>query len=124
VAIIDLSRHLDYLGGLLAALGLSPSGAEFSSSTDTATLGRRDVYWCVDTSVPRTLTLSSADIAQATPEAPWFITIKDRTGGANANNITVASEGGELFDGAATAVISEDFGTLNLMVEGADAYGR
>lgn len=44
--------------------------------------------------------------------------VKDESGAAGANNITVDASGAELIDGAATSVISTNYGVLRLYCNG------
>lgn len=89
-----------------------------ASSTTTASIGRADIYAATTVPAPRTLTISSAHIASVTPSAPWIFTVKDESGNAGTNNITVATEGAETIDGAATSVISTDYGHVTLYSNG------
>jgi hypothetical protein len=50
------------------------------------------------------------------------LTIKDAGGNASANNITINAEGGELFDGSATAVINSDYSAINLYSDGTNLF--
>ena len=50
------------------------------------------------------------------------IVIKDIGGDASTNNLTVTTEGAELIDGAATAVISTDYGKVTLQSDGTNWY--
>ncbi len=96
------------------------SRLEFSSDTDTATLGFATVYACTDTSVPRTLTISTSDIAGALPTVPWFFIVVDESGGAATNNITVTFEGGQAVD----RVISANQGVARLYSNGTNVFSR
>jgi len=50
------------------------------------------------------------------------ITIKDAGGAAAANNITIDTEGAETIDGAATAVINNDYNSLSLYSDGTNWF--
>lgn len=97
--------------------------APFATSTSTAVLGIREIYACTSTAAPRTLTISSADIASSVDTEIWVFDVEDESGGANMNNITIATEGSETIDGAATVVITEDFGSVRLYSNGSDLFG-
>lgn len=71
-----------------------------------------------DTAAPRTVTIASAFIAKVDNE----ITVSDESGGALANNITVATEGAETIDGVATATIAANYGALRLRSDGSNLY--
>lgn len=67
------------------------------------------------TSAPRTISLPS--VLSLPKEAVYII--KDESGGAAANNITVDGSGSETIDGALTKVINTNYGVLRLMNSGA-----
>lgn len=67
------------------------------------------VYLCNTAGGPLTLTLPDPAIYQNRP-----YTIKDLTGNANTNNITVQRSGTALIDGATSKVINTSFGVLRL----------
>ncbi len=94
----------------------------FAVTTDTATLGRFSIYACTDTAAPRTLTLSTADIAFGSTARPCFLTVKDESGGAAAQNITIDTQGAETIDGAASVVISANYGSVTLYSDGSNLF--
>jgi hypothetical protein len=72
----------------------------------------------VDTSGgPITITLGSASV-----EAGKCILIKDITGNAAANNITVATEGAETIDGAGTLVINTAYEAIGVFSDGTNWF--
>jgi len=71
-----------------------------------------------DTSVPRTVTISSVDIAKD----GRFIFVKDESGGAGTNNITIDTEGAELIEGAASVVINADSGSKLMYADGSNLF--
>lgn len=123
MALVDLTRHLTFLGPLLR-LSLTPfGGASFAGDANSSTSGRQNLYAFIDTTVPRVFTVLSADIAKASPKSPWLFIVKDESGGANTNNIAVVSEGSETFDGAASLLITEDFGEIRIYSNGSNLFG-
>ncbi len=58
-----------------------------------------------DTSAPRTITLQTVDAI-----AGRIYIVKDESGGAGTNNITIVGEGGETIDGASSLIIASNFG--------------
>jgi hypothetical protein len=62
-----------------------------------------------DTGSPRTVTIQSADIV-----AGRIFIIKDESGGAGTNNITIATQDVETIDGAGSATISTNYGSVRL----------
>jgi hypothetical protein len=107
--------------GLTTGGGRYKSFRPFATSATTLTLGRREIYGCTNTDAPRTLTIKTADIVTGVL-TPWIFTVKDQSGGANANNITIVCEGGQLIDGASSMVISEDFGSVTLYTHGINLF--
>ena len=65
---------------------------------------------------------SGGPITVQLPNAPvtgYFFVIKDRTGNAASNNITVTTVGGvKLIDGATSAVIATNYESLNVLYNG------
>jgi hypothetical protein len=98
------------------------TNAVFAVSTTTAALGLKHQYSCTDTSAPRALTVSSADIALGSPTDHWVFDVKDQSGGANTNNITINTEGAETIDGVAAVLITDDYGSVMLYSDGTNLY--
>jgi hypothetical protein len=71
-----------------------------------------------DTSSPRTILLPAAN---SVPAGQTF-QIVDESGGAAANPITVAAAGADTIDGAATAAITTNYGTLKLYSDGVGSW--
>jgi hypothetical protein len=89
------------VGGSLALKVLTAS-----TNTNTA----NEVFVGItDTSSPRTVTIQSADIV----EGRIFV-IKDQSGGAGTNNITIATQGSETIDGSSTITITSNYGVGRL----------
>lgn len=95
------------------SLGLTRRAVAANTST-TAT----DIIIAVtSTAAPRTVDLRTAD----TVGRRTYI-IKDESGGAAANNITVTTEGAQLIDGAATYVINTNYGSVRLYSNGTNWF--
>lgn len=78
-----------------------------------------DVYVGVtDTAAARTITL----VAAATAGNGAMLTVKDQSGGAGTNNITVDGNVAENIDGAATKVINTNYGSVTLVCDGANWF--
>lgn len=72
-----------------------------------------DYYISVSTALVSTIQLPNA------PATGRIFVIKDRTGSANANNITITTVGGAvLIDGAASQVINVNYGSATLAFNG------
>ncbi|MBP9706762.1 MAG: hypothetical protein KBD78_03910 [Oligoflexales bacterium] len=79
------------------------------------TITKDDFYIGVtSTSAPRALTLPSL---ASIPKESMYV-IKDESGGAGTNNITVDGSGTETIDGSLTKVINTNYGALRLMNSG------
>jgi len=57
-----------------------------------------------------------------TVTAGRIVIIKDESGAAGTNNITIATEASETIDGAATLVISTNYGSATLYSDGTDWF--
>lgn len=77
------------------------------------------MVFVTDTSVPRTITLSSSSVI-----AGMITDIKDASLAAGTNNITIDTEGAELIDGVATATISANGGVLRVVGDGTNFLTR
>ena len=84
--------------------------ADYTTAGDT-------IIGVTDTSAARTITLATADCVEGRT-----VIVKDESGGAGTNNITVATEGTEKIDGADTQVINADYGVLRLYSDGANWF--
>jgi hypothetical protein len=70
-----------------------------------------------DTSSAWTITLDSDTVVEG-----HVTIIKDESGAAGTNNITIATEGAETIDGAATATISANHGVIRLYSDGTNFF--
>ena len=70
---------------------------------------------------PRTITISSDDIKLKNRLSTEFV-FKDAAGGATVNPITIATEGSETIDGAATAIINSNYGRVRLFSDGSNLF--
>jgi len=94
----------------------------FAVTTNTEALGNAEIYACTDTAAPRTLTLSTFTIELGSPTNPYKITVKDESGAAGTNNITIDTEDSELIDGAASIALAADFAGINLYSDGSNLF--
>jgi hypothetical protein len=86
------------------------AGASANSSGET-------IIGVTDTSIPRTITLDSDDLV-----AGRIIIIKDESGAAGANSITVDTEGAADVDGQDTFAISANYGVLRVYSDGSNWF--
>lgn len=95
---------------------------EFSGTTDTTAEGFRGLYAYTGTGSPVTLTIDTVDIAKGSATVPWVFRVKDQGGGGGGNSLTIATEGSETIDGAATLVISANYGVATLYSDGSNLF--
>jgi hypothetical protein len=82
------------------------TGASVQSSGQT-------IIGVTSTASARTITLATADVVLGR-----VIIIKDESGGAAVNNITVNTQGGQTIDGVSTVTISANYGVLRVYSDG------
>ena len=101
--------------------GLSMQSELFLNRTSVAAdylSARSDIYIGVtDTSAARAITLDSTDV-----ENERILVVKDESGAAGTNNITIQTQGSETIDGAATNVISANHGVVRLISDGSNWF--
>lgn len=99
--------------------GIDNNGYEKWKRTTTAIDYTALVSDCIigvtNTAIPRTITLPAA----ATCGEGFIYHIKDESGGAGANNITIDADGAETIDGALTVLINTNYGSKSLYCTGA-----
>jgi hypothetical protein len=98
-----------HIGGSFAVerLALAASG----NSDDEVIIG------VTDTSSPRTVTIQTADIVTGR-----IFIIKDESGAAGTNNITIATQAAQNIDGVGTATISSNYGSIRLYSDGSNLF--
>lgn len=106
-------------------IGVDPSGAGSEivyvpTAGDLLTSGQT-VIGVTDTSVVRTITISTADITNV-DRIGVPITINDESGGAATNNIIIDTEGAETIDGVASVSITADYGDITLYSDGTNLF--
>jgi len=87
-----------------------------ATAEDYTTAGET-IVGVTDTTATRIITLATADCVVGR-----LITIKDESGGAGTNNITIATEGSETIDGSSTATISTNYGCIRLYSDGSNWF--
>jgi len=92
--------HLAKNGGI----GLGSSGAAISVNSNGET-----IIGVTDTSSPRTVTLDQDDEVGGR-----VVIVKDESGAAGTNNITVDTEGSSTIDGTASVTITANYGVLRI----------
>lgn len=88
-----------------------------ATATDTNSAATDIIIAVTSTAAARTITLRTEDTV-----GRRIYIIKDESGGAAANNITVDTAGSALIDGAATAVIATNYGVLRIYCNGTNWF--
>ena len=106
------------LGTLKAeqAFGRYPTAVSYTVLLTDVGMGW--VIAVTDTSAARTITLPLAN----TVSAGWQITVKDESGLAGVNNITISRAGSDTIDGATSAIINSNYGSRTLYSNGVDKW--
>lgn len=86
-----------------------------SSVDDTST--DETIIGIDDTTVARTVTLQTADVV-----AGRIVIVKDESGAAGTNNITVDTQGAELIDGVASVSITANYGVIRVYSDGTNWF--
>lgn len=74
-----------------------------------------------DTSVARAVTISTEDVQSGSTSSPRIMIVKDESGNAGTNNITVALESGNI-DGAANFVINGNYNSVTIYLDGTNGW--
>lgn len=106
-------------GSIVSSPGSASIFATTAVSSDV-TISNSDtfVYLIVDTSATRTITLP---LASGVSAGRLYI-IKDSDGTAEANNITIDTQGSDTVDGASSAVLDSNFGSWTIVGDGTSAW--
>lgn len=100
----------------------APSAIEILARYETAvnyTVTSSDYLVAVtDTSAPRAITLPLA----SSVDDGFAVTIKDESGAAGTNNISVTKTGADTIDGVSTVSISVNYGVLKIYSNGVDKW--
>lgn len=91
---------------------------ETAVSDNTTNMGEAHIYAVTNTDSSRTITISSADVLNINRQ---FV-IKDESGNAEVNNITIDTEGSEKIDGVDSVVISVNYGVVRLYSDGSNLF--
>ena len=103
---------------VLTPTGLNSFLIVTRSSVDVSTTGE-DIIAIDDTTIPRTVTLTTGGLTQYIER---ILTIKDESGNAGTNNITIDTQGSELIDGVANLVITVNYGSVTIYSDGINFF--
>jgi hypothetical protein len=90
---------------------------ERSGTAVNASSSNQTILGVTDTTAARTITLATADNIDGR-----IIIIKDESGGASTNHITIVTEGSETIDGAVSITITVDYGVLRVYSNGTNWF--
>lgn len=107
-------------GGSIVAPPGNAQVFEFQNVTSDLVISSASdiVYLAVDTSIARTITLPLA----SSVSAGRIYVIKDRSGQANSNPITLAVTGSDLVDGQSSQTFNSDYGTWMIVGDGSASW--
>ncbi len=88
-----------------------------TASSVGGSIGNETIYGITDTSVARTITLSTVETVEGR-----IVIVKDESGGAGTNNITVDTLASQTIDGASSIDITADYGVLRLYSDGTNWF--
>jgi hypothetical protein len=100
--------------GVLGPLKLPQALPYREVSASTTLVANDGIIGVTSTSAPRVITLPAAN--SVTPGQPYKV--KDESGLAGTNNITITPAGGDTIDGASTLVISANYGRATFYSNG------
>lgn len=107
--------------------GLTGNGDFYLKRTATAidynpsALTTDDIVAITDTSVTRSVIISTEDVQSGSPTNPRIMIIKDEDGNATTNNIIISLESGTI-DGNAIHSIKNDYGSVILYLDGTNGF--
>ena len=110
IGTVSPTRSLTVIGGQIVNL--------VESATDYTILDTDYLIGITDTSAPRTVTLPTA----SSDNKGQIYIVKDESGAALVNNITIDVNGGGNIDGAATSLIVTNYGDKNFYSNGTQWY--
>ena len=112
------ATEIGYVNGVTSAIqtqldSIRAVAGNVSISTDTTLTDRR--LHLVDTSAARSEALPAVS-------ATLYLVVKDVTGSAATNNITITTPGAETIDGAATYVINSNYASVTIVADGTNYF--
>jgi len=113
---MSLTGNLKVSGGQIVKR-TATGAADYNPSALTT-----DYLIAVDnTAAPRAVTISTEDINSGSTDNPRVFVIKDESGGAGSNSITISGETGNI-DGAGSAVINNNYGSRTVYADGTNLF--
>ncbi|MGL5626242.1 MAG: hypothetical protein ACRDDW_01825 [Candidatus Rhabdochlamydia sp.] len=93
------------------------------TATNYTALATDVIIEVTNTSASRTITLPAPSAAASTSNVGKFYVIKDTSGGAATNNISVVSASGTI-DGSGSLVIGTNYGAVQVYTDGTSYYSQ
>lgn len=100
-----------FTGRVAEVVKRTPTAVDYMSAGES-------IIAVTNTAAPRTITLANAD-----KDSAKRIEIKDESGGAATNNITIVAETGTI-DGAASVAITANYGVARLYSDGTNWFSH
>lgn len=113
--ILDINGNIKVNGGQIAKR--TASAVDYNPSILTTDY----LIAITDTSVARAVTISTEDIQSGSTANPRIFVIKDESGGAGTNNITVSGESGNI-DGVASVAITGNYESITIYADGTNLW--
>lgn len=92
------------------------------TTVNAATYNLAATDYLLHVTYPSTAAVTNLQLMTAAVVSGRTIVIKDASGNAGTNNITITTEGSELIDGSATATINSNYGVLRLYSDGSNWF--
>lgn len=107
-------------GGSIVATPSAVTSMDYTPITSNTIILPTDTYVVlgVSTAAPRTITLPSAALVSA----GRIYMIKDLTGNAETNNITLLPDGSDSIDGTVSVTLNSNYGSLYVITDGVDRW--
>lgn len=113
------------LSSVTTTLGFSAVGSlrygRVTTATDYTPVGTDYLVSVTSTASPRVITLQAPAIFGGTSAASRFLLVKDESGGAGTNNITITPTSSTI-DGAASKTISTNYGAIIIYCNGTEFF--
>jgi len=110
-----------YTGSIIAMGGIIMHRTAAATDYNPSILTNDYIIAVTSTGADRAVTISTEDVNSGSTDNPRIFIIKDEGGGAAANNITVSLESGNI-DGAGTAVISANYASVTIYLDGTNGW--
>ena len=111
---LDVAGNVDIVGDLNFGGEFIITRSDFNNDNISTTLSNEVIIAVTNTDIPRTVTLPSPNLN----DNGKIIIIKDESGQAGINNITIETSANETIDGESTKLINTNYGVIRLYSNG------